>query len=462
VTGRSPIATIRTIASVTRLSGVGLVIAAFAILIAVPVAHAGDWMQVSCVSPNGTAATSQGWSGSSAGNPPPGSDATTACAPGQPMDAHLLQAFGAAPGGSIEALTYTPPTGSSLIGGTVDLTMWSTAANPNLTAVSETDLLTPGADSASVSNRVVTCIPFLGSCGSSTETFSGTVTLPAGRGGTLTADAQCISAGSSCMQGGDGTDWASTRIASADLLLSASDSPTGAGFSGSALQPRARGTAHLVFSAAVPSGPGVYAVSVAIDGAVVFNGQPNSNSGQCTPVGTDPATGAFMFDFAQPCLSTETVDIPIPTAGLPDGRHSLAVSVTDAAQNSATVFDQQVSTFNPQLTPLPRRGVKARFVISWRWAGRVTHLRSITVRKLPRRARLSASCRGRGCPRLKIASADARHVKKLLRALRARIFRAGDKLRLTVTAPHRRTERILLTVRAGAQPTARLLGRPPP
>jgi hypothetical protein len=436
-----------------------VLLAALAVLMAAPSARAGDWMQVSCVNPDGTPSTDQGWAGSSAGNPPPGSDAVTACGPGQPMDAHLLQAFAAAPGGSLEALTYTPPAGSSLIGGNVTLTMSSAAANPNLTAVSETDLLTPGADSTSVSDRVVTCIPFLGPCGSSTTQFSGTVALPAGRAGTLTADAQCISQSTSCMQGGDGTDWASTKIAAADLLLSASDSPTGAGFSGSALQPRARGTAHVVFSASVPSGPGVYAVGAAVDGRLVFSGQPNTNSGQCTPVGTDPATGALMFDFAQPCLTSETVDIPIPTAGLPDGPHSLAISVTDAAQNTATVLDQRISTFNPQLTPLPRRGVKARFVISWRWAGAVTHLRSITVRKLPRHGRLAVRCRGPRCPRLTIRSTGARHAARLLRALRRRRFHAGDTLRLTVTAPHRRPERILLTVRKGAQPTARLLHR---
>jgi hypothetical protein len=436
-----------------------VVLAALAVLIAAPDARAGDWMQVSCVNPDGSAAPSQGWTGSQAGSPPPGSDADTACGPGQPMDAHLLQPFGDAPGGSIESLTYTPPAGSSLIGGNVSITMSSTAANPNLTAVSETDLLTPGADSGSVGNRVVTCIPFVGSCGASTETFSGTVALPAGRGGTLTADAKCISSSTSCMQGGDGTDWASTKVASADLLLSASNSPTATSFSGSALQRRAHGTAHLVFSAAAPSGPGVYAVGATIDGTLVYAAQPNSNSGQCTPVGTDPATGALMFDFAQPCLTTETVDIPIPTAGLPDGNHSLAVSVTDAAQNTATVFDQRISTFNPQLTPLPRRGVRARFVISWRWAGSATHLRSITVRKLPRDGRLAVRCRGPRCPRLKVHSVGARHANKLLRGLRNRRFHSRDKIRITVTAPHRRTERILLTVRKGAQPTARLVKR---
>ena len=81
----------------------------------------------------------------------------------------------------------------------------------------------------------------------------------------------------------------------------------------------------------------------------------------------------------------EVVDVPVPTAGLPDGSHELAVTVTDAARNSSTVLDQNITTSNPQTTPNPsgRRAIHARFTISWRWNGATTTLRSIRVQHLP-------------------------------------------------------------------------------
>jgi hypothetical protein len=202
-------------------------------------------------------------------------------------------------------------------------------------------------------------------------------------------------------------------------------------------------------------------VTAKLGSKVVWSGVPNTNGGACAPVGTDPSSQALMFDAPQPCLSTEVVDIPIPTRGFPDGSHELAVTVTDAAQNSSPVLDQSITTSNPQTTPVPRsrRAVHARFVISWSWNGRRTSLRSITVQKLTRGARVAVRCLGRGCPRLRVKSAGSRHVGKLLRGLGGKRFRAGDRLRITVTAPRRRPERIELDIRNARQPRARLVKR---
>ena len=100
-----------------------------------------------------------------------------------------------------------------------------------------------------------------------------------------------------------------------------------------------------------------------------------------------------MFDYQQPCLTSEVVDVPVPTTGLPDGSHELAVTVTDAAGNSSTVLDQNITTSNPQTTPNPsgRRALHARFVISWRWTGTTTLLRSIRVTHLPRNASVASA-----------------------------------------------------------------------
>ena len=132
----------------------------------------------------------------------------------------------------------------------------------------------------------------------------------------------------------------------ADLLLTNTAAPAASGFSGSLLSPDAHGTADIAFTATDPNGPGVYNVTVQIDGNPVYNATPNTNQGKCASVGTDSTSGALMFDWQQPCLQTETVDIPVDTTALTDGQHELKVIVTDAAQNSSTVLDQTITTLN--------------------------------------------------------------------------------------------------------------------
>ena len=125
-------------------------------------------------------------------------------------------------------------------------------------------------------------------------------------------------------------------------------------------------------------------MAIGVGGRLVWAGTPSDNNGHCVPVGTDASTGALMFDYQQPCPPTVVVDAPVPTRGLPDGRHELSVAVIDAAQNVSTVLDQKISTYNPQRTPIPRgrHSVHAQFVISWSWRGRTTRLRSISSRGL--------------------------------------------------------------------------------
>jgi hypothetical protein len=166
-----------------------------------------------------------------------------------------------------------------------------------------------------------------------------------------------------------------------------------------------------------------------------------------------------MFDYQQPCLTSEVIDVPVLTQGIPDGSHELAVSVTDAAGNSSTVFDQNITTSNPQTTPAPsgRRTPHARFVISWRWRGATTVLRSIRVEHLARSARVALRCAGRHCPRLRAGARGPRRVRKMLHKLAGRRLRSGQSLLITVTVSHQRPERIRLQIRNGQVPLARLL-----
>ena len=142
----------------------------------------------------------------------------------------------------------------------------------------------------------------------------------------------------------DGGAEASVTISSAAFWLASNASPTASGFDGSLLDPNAHGTADLTFTANDPSGPGVYNVKVLIDSKPAYSGTPNTNAGACASSGSNG--GDPVFASFQPCLQSESVDIPIDTTALSDGPHELKVIVSDAAGNTATVLDRTITTAN--------------------------------------------------------------------------------------------------------------------
>ncbi len=76
---------------------------------------------------------------------------------------------------------------------------------------------------------------------------------------------------------------------------------------------------------------------------------------------------------------------------------------------------------------------------------------------LPAKARIAVSCVGRGCPRLQQLSAGRRGLKRLLLALRGRVYRAGDRVYLVITAPGYQPERAECLIRNGQMPAVWLL-----
>jgi hypothetical protein len=431
-------------------------------------ARAGAWMQVSCVNPDGSAATADGWSGAASGSLSLNSTNDPTCGPGHPMQAYVLASQ--ASGSGTENLTYTPPSGSTLAGGSLQVSLSAdghSSASPN-NASGAAGVLAPQ-PGWQPSDELTACAYWSAGCWRADNSafqaqpdWSGTVTVPSYVGGTLTLSAACLalpSGGQCSTNANPGTaTYAYVAMSRADLLLDNTAAPQGADFSGSALQPGVGGVAHLVFTATDPGGPGVYTVAAAIDGQTVSSVTPNTNNGHCVPVGTDPVSGALMFDWQQPCPVTQVIDLAVPTAGLSDGAHELGVTVTDAAGNHSTVFDQMISTHNPSLTPVPRsrRSVKAQFVLSWQWSGRRTRLRGVTARRLPRGGQIRIACAGHGCPRLRPHVIPVRRWTRLRRALDGRTFTSGDRLFITVTARGRRAERILVGFNSGARPSARL------
>jgi hypothetical protein len=317
---------------------VALVFAVTGGALAVGRAWAGTWMEVSCVNPNQSAAPSEGWSSFAAGGGY-GSNNGTGCGPGNPMYA-ILSTDAAVAVGSNETLQYTPPGGSRLIGGSVDVSLYADGHGYDAsgTAVAYTPEFAYNG-----SNVFFQCAFGLTSCSSAGNDFSGVLNVPGERGGNLYLSAGCGGAsGYACNEGGSEGAWSLVRVWWANLLLANEATPSASGIGGTLLSPNAEGTAELTLTATDSGGPGVYLVIVQIDGKTVYSGTPNNNGGKCVPVGK--SGGALMFDYSQPCLASESVDLPINTTSLPNGQHTLKVLLQDAAGNSAVVYDGTIST----------------------------------------------------------------------------------------------------------------------
>ena len=421
------------------------------LIAAAPGARAGVWAQVACVNPKGGAATSAGWAPFTTGTAF-GAAASSTCAPGTPMSGALGDAL-PAPVFMSAGLVYTPPAGSTLVGGTVQVALSADGGGTGAAADAEID--EPAQTSSDARLR---CAAGSHVCGSSATDYSGTFTLPKNLGGNLYVTAACDgTAGFSCDTGARNGAWALAQVSSATLLLQNIASPTARGFTGSLLGHAVHGTGRLRMTASDPGGPGVYRIAVTIDGRTVHDATPSRNGGACVSVGTDASTGALEFDAAQPCPTSLTTTLRIPTAQLPDGTHRLVLSVTDAAGNTATPLRRTISTDNPELTPRPAHGLRTRFAISWRWAQTTTELRAISASALPRSGHVAVSCTGPRCPALPSGSQPASSIATLERRLSGLRFHPGDALLITVTAPHRGAERIRLTIRPAAHPRARLL-----
>ena len=303
-------------------------------------AYAGSWMEVSCENPNQSAAPSQGWTSffAAGGN---GSNNNTVCGPGSPMSAILSTNAGVAVG-SNETLQYAPPSGSTLNGGDVDVSLYADGYGAD---ASGTAIVYSPEFAYNGSNVVLQCATGQPPCSNGTNDFGGVLDLPTGRGGSVFVSAACGGeGGQACDEGGSNGAWSLVQLWWANFLLSSGATPSASGVSGTLLSPGARGTQELTFTAADPGGPGVYTTTVQVDGRTLYSGTPNTNGGACVPVGT--SGGALMFDYSQPCRASESVDLPINTTTVADGQHTLKVTVEDAAQNSSVVYDSTITTNN--------------------------------------------------------------------------------------------------------------------
>jgi hypothetical protein len=173
-------------------------------------------------------------------------------------------------------------------------------------------------------------------------------------------------------------------------------------------------------------------------------------------------------DAAQQMTFGNPGDVPI--AG--DWTHSGTTQIGVYRPSTATFYLQEVSAPAPpppMVTapvtvplPIPPRGsrahprVRVKIRISWTYNGARTRIHKVQVSRLPRGARITVKCTGRGCP-MKRRSARAAHLRILVHHLDGSVYHAGDLLLITVTAPGHVSERALVKIRDGRLPVAALL-----
>ena len=98
-----------------------------------------------------------------------------------------------------------------------------------------------------------------------------------------------------------------------------------------------------------------------------------------------------------------------------------------------------------------------KILIKWSWNHRRTRLVRITVGRMPARTTLSITCRGQGCPahKLHVTSRTLRRQHRTLRG--GKVYRAGDRLLVSLSAPSWRPERARIMIRNGRLPAIELL-----
>ncbi len=146
---------------------------------------------------------------------------------------------------------------------------------------------------------------------------------------------------------GDSNGYAAVvYLYAADIILEQPAGPTVSNVGGElASELTVSGTSDLIMSASDP-GAGVWEVTFAVDGRVVQSVVPNENGGRCRNVG-QTTDGLPAFFYLQPCLESESVDVPFNTTEISNGEHHLVVSVLDPAGNSAPVLDKEIDVQNP-------------------------------------------------------------------------------------------------------------------
>ena len=126
------------------------------------------------------------------------------------------------------------------------------------------------------------------------------------------------------------------------------------------------GSSPLTFAANDPLS-GIYEVVFSVDGQVVQTTVPSENGGRCRNVG-ETSDGLPAFLYVKPCPQSLSVQVALDTTKVANGTHHLAVSVLDAAGNSAPVLERQITVHNAGIGPLNGSNASPQAALSVRWS----------------------------------------------------------------------------------------------
>ncbi len=330
------------------LLAITLLVMSWALLAPISTANASEWAQVSC-SLAGKPVSTEGWSPTWRIESSANETTADECSKGGALRATDEQRTGElqeAGAGAVWA--YSAPTGSTIVGGTV---AYSMIAPHGITWLS-TPEDTPGGFVFCVSQEgyKIPCAE---------QRTSGAAAIP-DEGGThlyLGALCQGKETTAKCFPTFD----AEAKLISAEIILSTNATPSASGFTGPLLEGAANGNATMSFTAHDLNGPGVYGVTVKIDGEPVYAGTPDSNHGECAIVGAD-ANNIREFQYTQPCPQSIPITIEAPTGRYSNGEHQLAVEVEDATGRVASVYGGPITIANhppPAAPSVPSPSVTA-------------------------------------------------------------------------------------------------------
>jgi hypothetical protein len=110
----------------------------------------------------------------------------------------------------------------------------------------------------------------------------------------------------------------------------------------------------------------------------------------------------------------------------------------------------------PKKTTVPKiPRLQVKMAISWTWNRGVTRLHRMQITRVPSKATITWTCKGKGCAR-RPDKADWRHLRGLVHRLDGRRYRAGNKILIAISKRGYKTEHVQVQIRYGALPKVRL------
>ena len=158
------------------------------------------------------------------------------------------------------------------------------------------------------------------------------------------------SGGAICPELGGDPCTAGNHLYAMVVTLEDDTAPTPSNVGGTLVAPGPIAGVAQVSFAATDTGSGLYSAAVSVDGVVRASSLIDANDSRCVPIdgpgSRGAATAVMRFSWTVPCSLAGSGMVSLDTTALADGAHSVVVSVSDAAGNSATAWAGTIHTDN--------------------------------------------------------------------------------------------------------------------